>query len=209
MEKFSVVIPTLWRCERIYKLLDDLELSKHIGEIILIDNANEYDKRITKKYDKIKVLAQETNIFVNPAWNLGVKNSTFNNICVTNDDINWDDYILPYVASQIDKGIIGQWSGNYDRTDRVKGLEVKKMAIREWGWGCLFFIKKNNWVNIPKEMKIAAGDDFLIDNVKGGAWMLKNHQIYYEQVSRTSIAGEFFQQQEEDIQFYNKLKDGK
>jgi GT2 family glycosyltransferase len=47
----------------------DLELSKHIGEIILIDNANEYDKHITKKYDKIKVLAQETNIFVNPAWN--------------------------------------------------------------------------------------------------------------------------------------------
>jgi hypothetical protein len=81
------------------------------------------------------------------------------------------------------------------------------MDVREWGWGCAMFIKKDKWVNIPDDLLIACGDDYLLKNVEGGGWMVKNLEIEYENVSRTSILGEFFGQQQTDIDtFHTKYK---
>ena len=40
--KFSIIIPTLWKSERIHQLLLDLIKCEFVDEIILIDNANKF-----------------------------------------------------------------------------------------------------------------------------------------------------------------------
>jgi len=65
----SVVIPTIWKSSVFNDLL--LGLCKHslIEEIIIISNDNPTFKI---EDEKIKIIQQEQNIGVNPAWNLGV-----------------------------------------------------------------------------------------------------------------------------------------
>ena len=36
---------------------------------------------------KVQRLEQDNNIFVNPAWNLGVEQAKNENICICNDDV--------------------------------------------------------------------------------------------------------------------------
>ena len=68
---FSVIIPTMWRSMRLLGMLHRLYNSDDVDEIILIDN--DKDSRFSFENKKIKILEQDENIFVNPAWNLGVK----------------------------------------------------------------------------------------------------------------------------------------
>lgn len=204
--KFSIIIPTLWKSGRIYKLIDELDACPEVDEIILIDNAGEYDQQITKPYNKIHVVSVPRNIFVNPAWNLGVKMAKNSNIGILNDDINFNTaHVFDFVAQHIDKGIIGQCCSNYDPIDRGLPMEIEKIKSRPSGWGCMLFIKKENYLPIPEELLIACGDDYLFERVKGGAYIMKNLRVD-TRISTTSILPQFFKIQEEDILKYKQLK---
>ena len=96
--KWSVVIPTLWKSPRIYNLLESLQKTPHVGEIILIDNAPEHTPDLPK-LEKLKILSKGVNIFVNPAWNLGVSEATFPNIALCNDDIEFDTRLFSFFDS--------------------------------------------------------------------------------------------------------------
>ena len=67
MSKVSAIIPTLWKAKEFTDhLVDVLIEDESVGEIIIIDNAPadfSYDN------EKIVMLRQEENIYVNPAWN--------------------------------------------------------------------------------------------------------------------------------------------
>jgi hypothetical protein len=198
---YSVIIPTLWKCNAIHKLLFSLDLCKEVGEIILIDNSDNPPEYLG--IDKIVHIKEYKNTYVNPAWNKGVSLAKYDNIAIINDDLCFPMDVFNYVKNHMDKGVIGMYAGNYDRIN-MPGYQIEKMGLREWGWGCVIFIKKQNWVNIPDDLLIACGDDYLIKNVNGGGWMLKNLEIEYEQVSRTSILREFFEQQDNDIKTFNE-----
>ena len=81
-------MPTLWRAREIYNSIDNFKkvTNKNV-ELILIDNKNsnfvDTDPRIT-------VIKCSKNIFVNPAWNLGVKLAKNEYICLLNDDIHFN-----------------------------------------------------------------------------------------------------------------------
>ena len=79
---FSIIIPTLWRCDRILELLDELEKCTAVDEIILIDNNDSYSKNVNKTFTKIKLISNKENMYVNPSWNLGVKKSRNSNIAI-------------------------------------------------------------------------------------------------------------------------------
>jgi len=201
---YSVIIPTLWKCDLIHKLLFSLDLCKEVGEIILIDNSD--NPREYLGMDKIVHIKEYKNTYVNPAWNKGISLAKYDNIAILNDDLCFPMDVFTYLKDHLDKGIIGMSVTNYDRK-YVPGYYVEKMDVREWGWGCAMFIKKDKWVNIPDDLLIACGDDYLLKNVDGGGWMVKNLEIEYENVSRTSILGEFFGQQQTDIDtFHTKYK---
>jgi len=55
-----------------------------INEIIIINNDPSYKIPTYFKHNKIKILTQKENIFVNPAWNLGVSVAKNENIIIAN-----------------------------------------------------------------------------------------------------------------------------
>jgi hypothetical protein len=202
-KKFSVIIPTLWKSHRTTKLLSDLSSFDGVGEIILIDNSNTEHDIISN--DKIKVYKQKENIFVNPAWNLGVKLSTCDYIALCNDDINFSFNIFEYLLPIIDNyGVIGQSAKAYTLKNNDKP-DIKKCKKRPHGWGCLIFLPKIKWINIPEELKINCGDEFLFKNVNGGAFTIENFNISTEMSTTTSSSQDLIDIQYRDIDLYDKL----
>ena len=194
----------MWYSDKIHENLRRLNDSDDVGEIILIDNNSSLKPMHMPYRSKLRYLPQNRNIYVNPAWNLGIVESKYNNICISNDDVIFDTDVLKFVQPYLSEGIYGMSTGNYYGVDKDKPYEINKLDHRPWGWGCLFFINKDNWIPIDERLKIACGDDWLIHHTKGGAYEIKNLDLKDDRVSVTSIRGEFSQIQKQDIELWSQ-----
>jgi hypothetical protein len=167
MDKFSIIIPTIWKGETINELLQKCYDSDLIGEVILINNSKENTKDFPKN-DKLVYIEPEKNIFVNPSWNLGVRVAKNDNIVISNDDVLFDvNYFLKYLQ-QIDNlingiGFVGMASDNYTLENNLETPFMNPYGVNKntGGWACLFAFKKNNWKDIPETIKIYYGDNFI------------------------------------------------
>jgi len=171
MEKFSVIIPTIWKGETLNDLLINLYDCELIEEVILINNDNKNSKAIPL-HDKLIYVEPQKNIFVNPAWNLGVRISKSNNIIIANDDILFDINYFVSCLIDVDKnhikfedfGIVGMDSDNYNLESNSNSPIFQNHGILEsrGGWACLLAFHKNQWPIIPEQLKIYYGDNFLL-----------------------------------------------
>lgn len=162
---FSVVIPTMWKSVRIWGMLHRLHHSDFVDEVIVIDNAKE-DRPNSQLYSKVRLIEQEENIFVNPAWNMGVKECKNENICILNDDVtfNVDEVfnVANLVLSDHPTSCLGVHPVGYRGYNDIPKV-AEGSAIGE-GWGCCIFLKKENWVDIPEQLKIWFGDNWIVQN---------------------------------------------
>lgn len=208
MNKFSVIIPTLWKSDRIFKLLEDLILCTLIDEIILIDNNKEFYQYFTEVNAKIKLIQPEHNLFVNPSWNLGIKIANCENIALLNDDINFDPIIFDLLISSnfINLGIIGMGQGNYEREQNTGTpyLEEWRPGMNDWGWGCALFFNKTLWVDIPEQLKIWCGDNYIKDINPCKKFVLRNFKIDTE-MSSTSDLPEWDSVKNADRNMYERI----
>jgi hypothetical protein len=204
-DKFSVIIPTMWYSDKIHKNLPILNDCDEVGEIILIDNNTLLKPKWVEDLNKVRYLPQEGNIFVNPAWNLGVRESIYKYICISNDDILFNTDIFSWMKEHIHKGVFGMWTGNYYGERVNQPYEIQRIEGRPWGWGCLMFIQKENWVPIDERLKIACGDDWLIRYVKGGGYQINNMDLGHDEISITTRMSQFFSQQQQDIQLWSQF----
>ena len=171
MSKVSAIIPTLWKAKEFTDhLVDVLIEDESVGEIIIIDNAPadfSYDN------EKVVILRQEENIYVNPSWNLGIEESDYDKFIILNDDI-----IIPYnFVSQLesmltpDKGVIGIDergvitipkfdSKNITFLDRK--IDLKPLKKRSWGFGITLAGHRKSYYKIPENIRIWYGDDYLV-----------------------------------------------
>ena len=212
MDKYSVIIPTLWKSDRTKKLLSDLNECEYVDEIIVIDN--EYDGYQDTKVEKIRFVSFGGNIYVNPAWNKGIGLARNNHIALINDDINFD----PNIFGIIDKnvldtfGIIGMGEGNYKTPiDEERGpyLDTWQPGVNDWGWGCFIMLNKKDWIDIPDNIKIWYGDNFIKDVNPAPKSCLRNFKVETE-MSTTSDGDEWNDRKKEDhINFINYLRNGK
>lgn len=193
---YSVIIPTLLKSELIWKLLDDLNNCPEVGEILVIDNSG----RFKSDLEKVKRIEVPENIFVNPAWNLGVSLAQFENICLCNDDVNFDCRVFSEIPDP--EGVIGQFTGNY-YLSHEDTLEIEEIIDRPSGWGCLMFLRREDYKPIPEFLKIACGDDYLLKSLP--AFQLKGLKIH-TRMSSTSLLPEFYQIQENDIREFRCLQ---
>jgi len=172
MEKFSVIIPTIWKSEYTMELLERLGEHPAVVEIILIDNAPKGDVIM----DKVIHIKETENTYVNNAWNKGVELAKCNHITIANDDILFDvfryyrnmfqfagSHPFDYTKTALEElGFIGSHSDNYK-------IEVEENVVCETynnqnnvgGWGCLFSFHKRNWKPIPNQLKIWYGDNWI------------------------------------------------
>ncbi len=162
-EKFSVIIPTMWKYEPFCRFLEQLVTVDLIDEIIIINN----DSKNTPineilENSKIKLHNFSENIFVNPAWNYGVWVSKNDKLAIINDDIEFDiklfERVYDYVIPQ--NGVTGIIYNQYTNFD----INISPYTDDNDGFGTCMFIHKNNWKDIPKNLKVYYGDNFIFDN---------------------------------------------
>ena len=213
MVKYSIIIPTLWKSNRIHKLLRDLIGCEFVDEIILIDNAGKFFEYY-EALDKVKLIKVEENIYVNPAWNLGIKISKNDLIALVNDDINFDTNIFGVINENVlnQFGIVGMGEGNYkDEINKEKGsyIDIWEPGVNDWGWGCLIMLKKSHWLPIPNEIKIWYGDNIIKDVNSVSKGVLRNFKVETE-MSTTSDETEWDEVKKKDYEnFINYLRNGK
>ena len=171
-KKFSIVVPTMWRVSALFTdFLKQLVDCVHVDEIIIINN----DKDKTPadailQHAKIRMLTMPRNIYVNPAWNLGVSVSSNDAICIMNDDITFDTRLFDKVYAYIieSTGVIGLSPGLAQFGQREHA--DSSITINTWnnentfGFGCLMFVHKKAWQPIPESLKIYYGDNYIFDS---------------------------------------------
>jgi hypothetical protein len=211
MHKYSVVIPTLWKSNRTKKLLSDLNECEYVDEIIVIDNTlTDITDNIV---DKIRTVSFGENIYVNPAWNTGIKLARNNHIALLNDDINFNPNIFEVITEDVlnQFGIIGMGEGNY-KSLNIDGdpiLEIWKPGVNDWGWGCFIMLNRKYWINIPDNVKIWYGDNIIKDVNPTPKAVLRNFRVETE-MSTTSDETQWDDRKKEDYEnFINYLRNAK
>lgn len=165
----SVIIPTLQKNLKLLKaLVNNLNKDCTVGEIIIVDNSL---KGFEHEFEKIRVIIPEENLYVNPSWNLGVRESKYDYIALFNDDVLVNDdfcsQIFPYMSE--DKGILGSFG---DKVVCIKDEKIfkpfKKRTMKVSptdcminGFGIIMAGHKSAFPHIPEEMKVYCGDDYL------------------------------------------------
>ena len=216
MSKVSAIIPTLWRAKEFTDhLVNVLVEDKSVGEIIIIDNAPAdffYDN------EKVVMLSQEENIYVNPSWNLGVEESDYDKFIILNDDI-----IIPYnFVSQLekwlteDRGIIGidkpsvikvADCSNENITFLDREIALKSIVMRDWGFGIVMAGHKKSYHKIPENIRIWYGDDYLVqmNNEQGKVNYVIDDVPIFTRMSTTSDAEEFNEIKNVDTLMYDRF----
>lgn len=186
----SVIIPTMWKAPHIERMVPLLDQHPLIGEIIIIDNDITKTKTdLIEKTKKISYHPFTENIFVNPAWNYGVKNSKYDKLFILNDDclinLNPLQTIYDFISPKV--GIIGYSALSYCTYD-INSFEtflnsrfgddiviepidseqyVSTSGMPHHMYGSAMFMHKANYRMIPEEFKVYYGDVFLfISNLK-------------------------------------------
>ena len=202
MDKYTVIIPTLWKSNRTKKLLSDLNDCEYVDEIIVINN--QLTDVLDAKVEKVRHISFGKNIYVNPAWNKGIELAKNECIALCNDDINFDPNIFGLITKDIlmEYGIIGQSEFNYKGNNTDEPIIEKWLGkVRDWGWGCLIIFDKKDWINIPNDIKIWYGDDYIFKCNPATKSILKNFNIQTE-MSTTSDEKEWDEVKKKDYEYF-------
>lgn len=179
----SVIVPTMWRAPHFMKMLPILEAHSLIGEVIVIDNDTSKTNDDIHKYSKVVHVPQKENIYVNPAWNLGVTLAKFDKLCFLNDDVIFNAQCIDTLYDQItpERGLMGFSEASYcgftpelfetlvesgigsdvhiEPTDIYENETTSGMPHSYYG--CVMFLHKQRFFKIPSEFKIYFGDLFV------------------------------------------------
>ena len=157
MNKLTVIIPTLWRGKFIHEMIEALDASSFVDEIVLIDN-NPSEEKVCS-LQKVKHIKTQKNLYVNPSWNLGVKLAKNENLMLLSDDVRFDIGTIPRILEQLGKGCtIGVHNNAWNNPTE---FSVSRLEHRPHSWGTLVFVRKEDWIDIPEELLIWFGDDWI------------------------------------------------
>lgn len=166
MSDFSVIIPTLQRADELSAIVAKCASHPRVLEVLVINNA---PAPLDWDSPKVRVLQQSENIYVNPAWNLGAREARGKYLAILNDDISFNTSIfeklipwlkLPFV------GIIGP-SLQCFSADADRGLNLRPTLRLPPGFGTAMFMNAKNYTNIPEQIRVYFGDDWLFQAQTG------------------------------------------
>ena len=162
MDKLTVIIPTLWRGGFLDKMVVELNDSDIVDEIIIIDNhpSRGHDFTLSKV---VRVKTKE-NLYVNGSWNYGASLSKNNKIMLLSDDVWFDINKLPLILDGLEQGcVIGPSKNAWHNKDN---FAITKLPQRPHSWGTVIFVRKDDWTDIPSELRIWFGDDWIANKAK-------------------------------------------
>ena len=160
----SFIVPTMWKSkDTLYNMLYAYKKANiPNAEFILIDNS-----RGCYLDTEITVLIPKENLYVNKAWNIGVEIAKNNIVCLLNDDIEINFETIKNnleAINNLDFGIIGFHSNKnlgIELNSNTDTFDFKEAECRYLGFGCMMFIRKENYIKIDEKLRIFFGDDLL------------------------------------------------
>ena len=192
----SVIIPTMLKnTDILNKLIDELAEDNSVGEIIVIDNST---KGYSHQSDKVRVVVPSENLYVNPAWNLGVQSAKYTYFGILNDDLlipkSLCSNVLEFISNDDNIGLVGLDSDSIDNSSieefstypqntNIKFAKINKSLYTEY-WGSAFFGKKSHYFEIPKNIKIWCGDNLQLkmnNDVGRQNYQIRNVQVKHLQ----------------------------
>ena len=224
MDKVSVIIPTVQKNLVVLKSLLDILISDSVvDEILIINNVS---KKLDIELEKVKVLQQERNLYVNASWNLGVELAKNDIFLIINDDIlpcrNLCSTMCSIKVLDNEKvGLIGIDNAFIkQRAKDTKELEEPspkgdmmftevKHYFSTGDWGSAFFGRKRSYYKIPSDLKIIFGDNYLLyKNNKDGKDNYAMCNFYFNHIhSLSSSSPEFREIIKKDIENFKKYFD--
>ncbi len=164
----TIIIPTLWKSpDKLLTMLKRYNASPYVSEIILIDNATEgpfFGMVNRVLLHKLVIEDQFKNIYVNPAWNLGVSLATTNHVALVNDDLLISEKDLEelfrgaFRALEYGMQLIGMANSVFTKRKGVTAAICREITKKGYGFGTFMLMHKSNYVPIPEELKIWRGD---------------------------------------------------
>lgn len=167
---YSLIIPTMWRSDKIYQMLPKWNALKQIKEIIIIDNDPKARDNSYEMPSKVGYLTTGKNIYVNPAWNWGVKESSAERIILANDDILLEPthVFMRYITKALETyDLVGVNELCYKQDMPITIVPQKSLT---YGFGTLMFMNKRAYKPIDERIKIWRGDNLLIRSNKSASF---------------------------------------
>ena len=222
--KISVIIPTLLKNILVLQqLITIMDADSSVSEIILINNTTKGSYLVG---DKLKVYTPKENLYVNQSWNVGVSLIENEFFLIINDDIlppkNFCTQVLnTKILENENTGLVGldnMYIQSFG-TD-IKELEVPTQnsniyinpmnkILGTGNWGSAFFGKKSKWFDIPSDLKIIFGDNYILQkNIEAHKTNYKISGLKLNHMhSLTSSSGEFADIINKDIENSKKYFD--
>ena len=164
--KYTVIIPTMWKAvDQLTCMLQKYDENPLIGEILIVQNAPNIP--FSNNYKKVRFLNDGTNLFVNPSWNLGVREAKFDKVIIANDDIYIPEInsLLTLLDSSLRHGAIIGADANCFEQRRERPVNTMKVRQCEgkmgYGFGVFMVMHKKDYIQIPKELRIWFGDTLI------------------------------------------------
>lgn len=214
MSLFSVICPTMWYGAELKHMLPLLDTHPEVGQIILINNCNENTPKwfSETRWNKVTTISPAKNVYVNPAFNLGVSTSKYEKILLMQDDIFFDPDLLRLISEYVtsENGCIALNACCYNllktgwnftiQSELPESLDFIDTPIHHGGLNvlhwlpCLQFIHKKNWIPIDETLKIHMGESWILaSNYKLGKIpkMLMNVKVWASNTNTTTDRMEF------------------
>lgn len=164
MSEFSVIIPTLQRAKELHELVEMCAAHPRVLEVLVINNAPE---PLSWESPKVRVLQQEQNIYVNPAWNLGAREARGKYLAIINDDVLFEPGLFDYLSRLLRRrwvGIVGPDGAYLNRDGQALRWRPAAHAHVTSGFGMLMALRREEYTPIPDDLLIWGGDDWLFLN---------------------------------------------
>jgi len=210
----TIIIPTMWRASlQTQHFIRSLSASELQFELIVINNSPE------KTPDWFKPLVAEgtvsleikcNNIFVNPAWNLGVQSAKTEFVALVNDDISFNPHGLYVACEHLRRfgGVVGLDTEGFQTAPNTPC--ITRNTDLKGGWATMMLFHRTAFRPIPEDIKIWCGDLIILKTLRP-AWSVMLQDLVGEMNATASDAG-FNEQKKRDGALYaewlkrNRLK---
>jgi len=185
----SAIMPTLWQGKEAVKTIEELNKLKSVGEIIVIDNST--DEIHLEDFEKVVHIREGKNTYVNPSWNKGYRLAKFDKLLFVNDDVITDWSFVNALEEYItaDRGMIGAGVSCWQYNEQYEGSGgVVPIGHRPNCYGCVFGIHKESYVEIPDDLKVHYGDDWLFTKSGKGNYEIINWKMGGESEQTSGLA---------------------
>lgn len=206
----SVVVPTMWKFAPFPDFLLKLMDHPQVYECLLINNDHlSTPNHLIFNHPKLKVIHSGKNLYVNPSWNMGIYHASQNLVCIMNDDIIFDLSLLDMIISDFNPH---QGSCGIQTTNSITGgLKIEPYTIHNvFGFGQLMFVWQKNWIDIPSDLLVYYGDNWIFDTnfQKFGTNMIITNLLHYTPHASTAKNFGYFLDQEHIIYLTETAKLG-